>query len=257
MAHVFNKGGTDKTVVLDVRQQLVQPFDAGGWLDLRVGWLLSITKATNDDDITALAEDIGPDDLSYLAFTDRYQIGLTDSETGTIYCGYTNLGRVRPMTDLLSNGRSRLVSSDLGTGTTNSNFWRPSNGAYSTSAAAIADGQTLLSAVNTDGSQQHMVQSVAGAGGYATLLMLRLTRPAAGSTRVTMQIPYMGAASADVLFTSTPTASVLTNNMQAFPATTHTLGPVTLSHAPSAITLYWPWRQSRLRIHAMGILVAT
>jgi hypothetical protein len=256
MAHVFNKGGADKTVVLDVRQQLVQPFEAGQWLDLRVGWLLSITKATNDDDVTGLAEDIGVDDLlHYLAFTDRYQIGLTDRATGTTFCGYTNLGQVRPMTDLLSTGRSRLVSSDLGTGTTNSNFWRPSNGGRPAAAASITDGQVVLASVNSDGSQQHMVQNVAGAGGYATLLMMRLTRT--NPTRITVQLPMMGPASADVLFTSSPTSTLLINNLQSFPATVRTLGPVTLSHEPSAISLYWPWRNSKLRIHAMGILVAT
>ena len=54
---IFNKTSpvADKTVILAVREGLVQPFDAGQWLDLRIGMFLSICSATDGTGVS-LAE---------------------------------------------------------------------------------------------------------------------------------------------------------------------------------------------------------
>lgn len=255
MAVVINKGGTDKTVIAGIREYIAQPFQAPDWLDLRIGWLLSLTGGTADDDPTAVvAEEIGPSPLNGI---DRASIGLTDRATGTIFLGFTTRGsQSRPDTA----GTSKLVSSDIGVGTTNAWFWRPVNGAdtFNRFGLQITDQDTVR-ALGSDGSQIHFPQDVANAGGYAVLLSLRLTRDNT-STRgkiITLTTKKtVGGHSGDVLFTNAPTETLLQTNLQSFPATVQQLGPVELSKVPDTIFLYWPFRDSRLRIHAMGIVKA-
>lgn len=246
---VFNKGGTDKTVIHNVRVRRAQPIQAPGWTDLRVGWLLSLTNAAADDTITTLTETIGTEPRPFLPWTDRYAIGLTDRTTGGTFLGYTNvLGpRINP-----SVGSSKLVSSDAGIGTSNSNFWRPKNELSDLTNAAIIDGGMVRSH-NGAAIPQHFVQNTVGAGGYATMLMIRYRRSSANSRTIRMEIKQ-GTNACDILFTNTPTKELLLANLEAFPTTVQQIGPVELSQAPDAFFVYWPFTLSRLRIHAEGFL---
>lgn len=256
MAKVINKGGTDKTVILSVREFCAQPVQAPEWTDLRVGFLLSLTKALSDDDPATLAEDIGnaPPPVVLLGDVDRFQVGLTDSATGTIFAGYTNrnIGR-----SVGTPGQSRLVSSDGGIGTTNAYFWRPKNRFTDAYSAMIVDQGINRSPTSGPGCEIHFPQDPANAGGYATLLALRFTRPNAGNQakNITMRIKKDAAARrGDVLFTNTPTKDVLLTAMEDFATTVEQFGPYLLSQEPDTLFLYWPFHSSRLRIHCMGIL---
>jgi hypothetical protein len=244
VAEIINKGGTDKTVVLAVREEVFQPFVAPDWTDLRVGFLLSITGGTADDDPTTPA--VQPETIIATSFFDRYWIGVMSLDRA-LFIGYTNAGV----------GDTVLSSSDIGVGTTNAFFWRPNN-----SASNIASGGILGSGVfqihSSDGVQQHFAQNVASAGGYATMLLFRFRRDDPTSSRITVTLKQDAVThSGDVLFTNTPTANVLEENLASFPATVQQWGPITLFHAPEAMYLYWPFRNSRLRSHAMGILRAS
>ncbi len=245
-AEIYNKGGTDKTVITNVRTALLQGFQAPNWKDLRFGWFVSITDDSGDDTITGLSEDIGANDSVPHEFTDRYAIGI-GSFTPPIFLGYTNIGRPA-IPDL---GRSRLVSSDVGIGTSNANYWRCKNGRNDDWSAAIIDGRTSL-AVNHGAYQPHFAQANIGAGGpagYATLLMIRYRRDTANSRTIRMEIP-----STDQYFSSTPTKDILQTQLQGFPATAQQIGPVELSAIPTYMYLYWPFVGSRLRLHCCGFL---
>jgi hypothetical protein len=61
----------------------------------------------------------------------------------------------------------------------------------------------------------------------------------------------------DILYTNTPNETVLQENLEDFPDTVQQLGPVELPQVPDTIWAYWPFRNSRLRIHAHGILRAS
>ena len=63
----------------------------------------------------------------------------------------------------------------------------------------------------------------------------------------TLPIPY---------FPGTPTSDLIQTNLEAFPTTVNTIGPVELSVVPDAFHYYWPFTLSRLRIHAVGFLKA-
>jgi hypothetical protein len=266
MAKVYTKtapGPDEQVIIQAVREAFPRPFQATDWLDLRVGFFLSIVGETDpgeDDTITGLAETISPTG-SGLPFTDRIQLGVTDRATGQTFCGYTNLPNRGSR--LISLGDSVLASSDVGITTANTDYWRVYNSASraNTDAVHIVDGGQSRAAA-ADGSQLHMVQNFAGghAAGYATCLMLRFTRDNSTSRSriITMQVKKtVGGHSSDVLFSSTPTEAVLTAQLESFPTTVATLGPIELSQVPDTFYLYWPFSNSRLRVHSMGILKAS
>lgn len=251
---IYLKGGSEKVVIPNIRTYLVQGFQAPNWLDLRIGWFLSITDKTNDDLITGLPETIGVTPRSPLDFTDRYAIGLTNKVGRQTFLGYTNNGPLRGLPGR-SIGNSEILSSDAGIGTSNTNFWRVKNGLSNLFNVQIIDSGRVRTG-NSAVLQQHFPQSVAGAGGWAVLSMIRFTRSTARSKVITMMIKQ-GTNTSDILFSSTPTLDILQTNLAAFPTGVQQIGPVELSAVPDAFYYQWPFVNSRLRIHAAGFLMRT
>lgn len=258
MATKFTKDGTDGTIAFAVREFLPQGFSAPGWTDLRVGFLVSVCPAADVDPaspITGLTETIGTEPRPLLDSSDRYFIGVLDRVTGQTFLGFSNRSPGRTERTM---GTSRLVSSDAGIGTSNSDFWRPENGVNTAASLQIVDNHATR-AFARDGSQIHFVQNVTNAGGYATLLMLRLQRQDAQGRAKTVSVSTKCDVvnhSGDILFTNTPTEDLLETNLQTMPDTVQLLGPVELSQEPSAIYVYWPFHDSRIRLHCHGILRA-
>lgn len=264
MAEIFEKTvgppAPERNLILGVREIFYQPFEASGWTDLRVGWFLSLTDNSNDDTISGVGG-VEADEITYtpptgLLKTDYALIGLSDRETGTTFCGFSNIGPNHGG-DPRYLGSSMLVSSDVGIGTTNAYFWRPKNSMQNNLSLVIINNDDVRMQ-SGDGSQVHFVQNTAGAGGYATLLTLRFQRPDGTSKSITMSAKRDTILhSADILFNNDPSKAILEANLEALPTTVQTLGPFTMSHAPNSFFVYWPWSTSRLRIHAMGILKAS
>ncbi len=168
------------------------------------------------------------------------------------FIGFTNhLGTAQ--------GDSLLVSSDIGIGTSDANYWRPKNGNDPDPAGsggfAFFDGGAWRRN-GTAGIEQHFVQDATGAGGYAGMLGIRLTRPNISSQLITATVKTDGAHSGDMGYSNTPTADALRTAMESWPAMVQTIGPVELSAVPEALYFYWPFRNSRLRIHSCAVLKA-
>jgi hypothetical protein len=250
---VFYKA-TDGVVIPNLRVSFWYPFLAPGWTDLRVGFLLSVTDDTADDTITGLGESISASTDP----EDRYWIGVKNGDTndfprdtGTVFIGFTNASHVDGAVE--TSTTSNLSTSDIGVGTTNANYWRPNNGVSANESAMIIDGTNFLTG-SANGLQQHFPQNVAGAGGYCVLLGMRLQRASGTAKRVTAAIKST-ASSADMLFSSAPTLQLLIDSMKVWPTGTQTLDSVSdLSEVPTSLYCYWPFANSRLRIHAVGIL---
>lgn len=257
--YIFDKTSPtqDNIVILNTRQALVQPFQATDWLDLRIGFFLSVCGATvgaDDDVITGLAEEIGTPPDPLLPWNDRVAIGITDSATGTVFLGYTNVGGNRQST----TGTTKLVSSDSALGTTTSDYWRWQLNLNANWQLRILDN-FIVRATSTDGSQMHLVQNFSGghAPGYATLVALRFQRDnTQGRSKVISMSVKCDAVNhtGDILYTNTPTATVMDTNLEAFPTQVQVMGPVELSQEPDTLFVYWPFSNSRLRISAIGIL---
>lgn len=254
MAEIYSKSG-EHVLILGVREAFVQPFEATDWLDLRVGFFISVTDDTGDDTITGLSEDIGATDATPLAWTDRVSIGIAGgpSPANFVFCGFTNagVGRTDP-----SPGKSQLVSSDASGGTTNSNYWRVDNSRNARYASQIIQNN-VTRAAGGNGERLHFAQANIGTGGpagYAGLFALRFTRSdARGRARIiTMQVKHDPGC---LIYSDTPTNDILEAQLESFPTSSiNTLGPVEVSHVPDTFSLFWPFHNSRLRIHSMGLL---
>ncbi len=265
MAKVIDISSTDKTVIWAVREVLPQRFQATGWTDLRIGFLLSIVgevDPTDDNDPTAVSvEEIGTSPTPGLTFVDRFSIGVTDSQTFGTFIGFTNVGHYRPGTNL-SDGTTKLVTSDKGIGTTNANYWRPKNELSNNRTFQMVDSNMNVG-VSGDGSQIHFAKAnigTTGPAGYATLLLIRLQRDNANQRNKIITASTkkdVANHTADVVFTSTPTAALLESYLIAsFPSPATILGPVEMSAEPDCLYFYWPFHDSRLRCHAAGIYKA-
>jgi hypothetical protein len=246
-AECYQKTVDDRTIILNTRGWYNHSFIAVGWTDLRLGFFLSLTDPVADDTTTGLSETIAnPGTLDYF---DRYWIGALDTVGGTSFAGFTNLGASLP--DV--SGDSTLVSSDAGVGTSTTNFWRPGNSADDTWSAAIVQGG-VKQTVPVDNLQQHFPQDPVGAGGYAVLLALQLMRDNPASRTITMRIPS-SPKSADWFYSDTPTKELIELNLQDWPPSVQ-LGPVTVAQVPNAFYFYWPFQNSRLRVHSLALLRA-
>jgi hypothetical protein len=254
MAKIFLKTVPANELVLinAVREAYYQPFQASNWRDLRLGFLVSVCSAAGDDTITGLTEQIGSAG-EHFPFTDRFSIGLTDSQTGTVFAGYTNRPFGQQPTTV---NPSKLISSDGAIGTTNTNFWRPVVilQTFPVQPTLQIMDNNVTRAYGQDGSEFHLVQNTAGAGGYATLIAMRFQRDSGNTPTIRMSVKRTGANNGDIAYTNTPTETVLLDALEAFPPVVQTLGPVQLTHPLDTIWCYWPFSQSRLRIHAYGIL---
>jgi hypothetical protein len=246
-AECYQKTAEDRAIILNVRAFYKQPFVAPGWKDLRLGFFLSLTDEVNDDLTTGLAETIV--NPGVLSFFDRYWLGVIDNATGATFAGFTNVGAHFPD----PQGDSTLVASDAGVGAGTA-FWRPGNSSNNKYSAAIVDTKQKRSAI-LDNLQQHFPQdSGTVAAGYAVLLGLQLTRFSTTSRTLNMRIKST-TKSADMLYSNTPTKELIQQSMESWPVSAQ-MGPVTVSHVPDTFYFYWPFRNSRLRVHSLGFLRA-
>lgn len=248
-ADCWAKTPQDKTVALRVRQYAVYPWRATNWTDLRVGFFVSISKAADLTSVAGLDETIGPDDRTPMDMTDRYWMGVKTandvfpaSAANVGFIGFTNLG---PNAGTL--GRSILSGSDTGTGT-GTKYWWPHNGYSPNLSAAIVDGR-LPQAHSPAGMQQHFPQDLVG--GYSLMLGIRLLRPTPTSKMYTVQIKNTGG-NADMGYSDTPTKELCLSFIQAWPAAAQ-MGPVEMTAGVNALYFYWPFRNSRLRIHSVAV----
>lgn len=244
-AECYQKTVDDRAIILNPRAFYIQPFLAPNWTDLRVGFFLSLTDKTNDDLTTGFAQTIT--NPGALHSSDRYFLGVINTTTGNPFYGFTNLAQFDP--DRI--GDSTLVASDAGVGTGTA-FWRPGNSANNKYTAAIVDhGQ--IRRVLVDNLQIHFpADATTVAAGYAVLLGLQLLRDDATSKNITMRIKST-TKSADMLYSNTPTKELIHSSLDPWPASLQ-LGPILVTNVPNAFYFYWPWSNSRLRVHSIGVL---
>jgi hypothetical protein len=250
-ADCYAKTAQDKVVVLRVRQWAVYPARAPNWTDLRVGAFLSLTKATAFDDVTGLDETIGADDRTPIAVSDRYWIGLKTANDvlpggseNVGFIGFSNLGS----DNIGSMGRSILSPSNAGTGA-GTQYWWPHNGKDPNASVCIVDGR-LPKARSPAGMQQHFPLDLAG--GYALVLGLRLLKDNPTSNVFTLQVKTAGG-NADMGYSSTPTKELLLSFLQAWPPSAQ-IGPVEMRVQVTGLYFYWPFHNSRLRIHSTAVV---
>jgi hypothetical protein len=246
MADIQLVAGTDKAVVLGNREAIVYPFTCPSWLDLRVGFYLSICS-NDESSITGLAETLAtlgnPADRPWMGLKQNNDI--MPNTAGTTFMGFCSLSVPDNPSD------SKVLSSDLDSGTSNANYWRGVD-VGNLNTFRMMNGTSSLNGAGP--YYIHMPQNAGAAGGNATLVLMRFTRPSGASTVITMSHWKSGVdQSADYLYDS---VCSLASMRAAFRAATFgaIFAPTDIAGAvPDALFLYWPFLNSRLRVHAVCI----
>jgi hypothetical protein len=229
------------------REALVYPFTCPNWLDLRIGFFLSICSP-DESTIGGLAETLATAGNP----ADRFWVGVKQNNdilpntAGTTFAGFTN----SLFAD--SGASSRVVSSDQNAGTTNSNFWQADRGVLGGgSPYVLADGTSLVAAALPSLWFIHHPQDAGAAGGNATLILMRLTRASGASTTVTAST-FLSGDHIDYLYDS---VCLLATIRAAFRSATWSINTAhgDIVAVPDTLFLYWPFNNSRLRCHALAI----
>lgn len=250
MAEVYANAGTENTVILDVRQDVLTPFEAPNWTDLRCGWYLSLTQVVADETPAGLTADIANANST----SDRFWIGLKSNtqrfptERGCVFIGWNNC----PAT--VGTSHSKLVSSDIGIGAGIGVYWRPAAtdpGGQNRGFFSMIDQTAPI--IGYGDIYPHFPQNVVSAGGYSTLLLMRLTRPAVNS-RIITAYTYRVNFSADAQYTSDPSDPNMRTALSNFPTNVHQIGPRQLTSVPDCFYCYWPFGNSRLKINCRGFM---
>lgn len=256
MAKIYLRAASsDKILILGTRESATQPFTAPSWTDIRAAFWISATQTANDDAPTALAETITS---NATVPSNNFFIGIKDHSTDlpglgqSSFIGYNSRGNV------IGTPSVNMSSSDLGIGTTNAYFWRPNNGGNSNFAFGFVLGPIFRQ--SQDGIQMHVAQDIVNAGGYSNVIAFRVTRPNPTSRFMTVTVPHAAAHSSDIAWSNAPTLANLLNYLDPWPPLglpVQTVGPLTIPsglNLPDSLFAYWPFRNSRLRISAWGIL---
>jgi hypothetical protein len=241
MAEIYLKG-SEKVLILATRESLIYPAVIPDWLDVRFGAFVSVTQAVADDDPTALAETV----TSAGTESDRLWLGAKTSNNDmpheTNFFGVSN----SPATE----GAQNTILESIDTNTR----WRAKH-QTATNGVVFSNGTTM--AVESTLHPFRTVQDPVTIGGYATLVLLRMVRSVVGLTVDHFYVAKTNDAGVDYadagVETTTPTIDLIRANFNSATWTEVLSGPKTFAAAPDAFYAYWPFVNSRLRIHALAI----
>jgi hypothetical protein len=231
MAKIITKAGTDKTLILGTREGLLYPFSSPNWLDIRLSAWLSLTTGVADDvsPATGVADITNIENLPYVTARDAFWFGFkTNNSTFPLTTGVVFQGA----TFTVLSGTQSLRRQ------TNVLITTPTTGAFA------YDGPTARQQTNFVLGNFPSESS----SGYAVAMIVRMSRPTTSSLAVQCNwatFPTGG-------FTSTPDIA----SLRSF-TVTNSGGPGNAAPAssstPDAVFIYWPFNNSRLRIHAMMV----
>ncbi len=245
MGLIYAQTAQDKALILGQRQALIYPFTAPNWTDLRLGLFLSLTDNVNNDSQAGLTES-----FAEATFADRFWIGFKNNGNDIIpaNAGSSFIGAMGGNGSAAMGGSIKVDPSTGGTTTTGTTYWRAYN-TVSLIQAVIWDGVTLLIHPQflTGGLQVngfYLPQNAGAAGGYSVLMIMRMTRATSIATSITVDN-----SGANVAYSSTPTIAAIRALLRTSTYTPSAAQPVTIT--PDAVYVYWPFFNSRLRIHAL------
>jgi hypothetical protein len=225
---------------------VVYPFTCPNWIDLRVGVYFSVTTTSNGDDSTnsTILETIAS---SGHVPGDNYFIGLKANNSSLVGAGGTSNPAMGFGSYFSTQGAGNMVCGhQQGT-----NYWS----AQGTSATSILwfDTTAIAGASASLNGLQMPAVAPATTGGYCVAGILRFSRP--GGTGVQI---YDASSSCNFKWTFTPTVAEIRSWLRSPPTTQPWRASgvainTGASQVPDAFCAYWPFYNSRLRIHNVVI----
>jgi len=240
-AIIYQIPNADQALILDPRETLLYPFTAGGWTDLRFGAFISLTKLTDNDDTTGLAESLSTTGL----IADRVLMGFAGGAGGASSCfALSNSAITEAATP------SVVEAGDVAT------RWRYKG--IAGKAFIVMDGSPGNVPVQDNAGTifgPELSQDAAANNGRASLFLLRMKRTS-GSSLTVSNFYYANTNRGGVNYAD---ANVWSNNpsigliRQYLKSATWTsvLAAQTFLVMPSVLAFYWPFSNSRLRIHSL------
>ncbi len=224
MATIFAKTPTDKALILGTREALIYPFSSPGWADIRLGIFLSSTNATNNDDTTGLTESFG-----YSTVADRVWVGFKDNSND-----FPNL-----TTSNFLGFATQQVSQNLSqSALTNAVLWTTPGTSFIYAGTTKTNGPNVFSA-DFPGNLYP--------GGYSSLMIIKVTR--SGTTYILSVSNYGNTVNAN--YSSTPTIAEIRTALRT--NTFYSTITATIPQVPDAVFVYWPFYNSKLRIHSIAL----
>lgn len=233
----------DKTLILDTRASYLQQFVAVNWTDLRLTMALSLTAQSANDQQSGLAEtysSAGDPNHAYIGF--KSSDGLLPPST--------NFWGISSNQILAPAAFSQLQ--DQGPG----NYFQLVNTNSGAFGALVSNGTTKVNNTTGTGSGPRFYEGASPGALYATVISLRMRRNDPTLSLVTTLEALITGGFLDnggsglpvfVSDTTVPTLRATT----AAATFTQLLGPFTFTSAPDAIYLFWPFANSRLRLHSV------
>lgn len=234
----------DKTLILDTRASLLQQFKAVNWTDLRLTIALSLTSQSANDQQSGLAETLGS-----TGDTNHAYIGFKSSDG--LLPPSTNFWGVSSNQINLPSANAELYDENAGA------WWQLGNTNGLNFPALLSNGTTKVNNSNGTATGPRFYEGASPGALYATVISLRMRRTDPTLSSVATLEALINSVGGPIdnqgiglpVFVSDTTVPTL-RAITASATFTQLLGPFTFTSAPDALYCYWPFNNSRLRIHS-------
>lgn len=231
----------DKTLILDTRASFLQPFKAINWTDLRLTFAASLTAAAANDQQSGLSEvypSTGDINHAYLGFKSSDALIPTQ----------TNFWGISSNQILVPSAQAQLQD--------NAGSWQLGNTNSVAAAMLVSNGTTKQNSGIGQAVQPLFYEGASPATLYANVFILRMRRndptlPIINTLEAAL-FPsgfVVGSYNGLTGLVSDTTIATLRATTAAAVFTT-LITPFTFVNVPDAIYFFWPFANSRLRIHS-------
>lgn len=234
----------DKTLILDTRASYLQQFVAVNWTDLRLTMSLSLTAQSANDQQSGLAELYGtPGDGNHAYIGFKSSDGLLPPSTN--FWGISS--------NLIGQPATAAQLYDQGPGS----YYQLGNSNGIVFSTLLSNGTTKLNNNIGTVSGPRFYEGASPATLYATVISLRMRRNDPTLSLVTTLEALLTGGNFNDNQGSVPPTFVSDTTIPTLRATTaaatftQLLGPFTFTSVPDAIYLFWPFANSRLRLHSV------
>lgn len=235
---IYNVGGSDNTLILGSKDVFLQQFKTLNWTDLRLSMMLSLTKQSDPNDPTGLAESLGAgEDANQVYIGFKSADSLLPPSTNFWGTSTRNTAHAGDSTELAGGGGAEWTYGCLST---------------VTQCLYASNGTTKQNNVPGLGTSPYFQDGSGIIPGYATFISLRMLRNDPTSNLVDLlecaEVAGVIGLGPSGLQTDTSIANIRALTAAADFASV--MGPFSFTSVPNAIFAYWPFVNSRLRIHS-------
>lgn len=228
----------DKTLILDTRASFLQAFKAINWTDLRLTIACSLTSQSANDQQSGLGETYGS-----AGDSNHFYMGFKSSDN--LLPTQTNFWGLSSNTIAAPTAAAQLYD--------NITYFQPGNTSTLTIGLLASNGTTKTNSLPGQGNGPEFLENAVPQPSYAQVIFLRMRRndptlPVVNTLEAVVDAPSTSLGLGPHWVSDT---TIATLRSQTAAATFNTIiSPFTFAAVPDAIYFFWPFNNSRLRIHS-------